>query len=79
MAKRPTNKAKVKLWTETITSDFEGPIMGCALELFAMIPGGKEKREKALQLMQERHQAMSEREAQREPETAKADGQGAAL
>ena len=73
MAKRQSNKAKVKVWTETLTSEFEGPILGCALELFAMIPGGKESREKALQLMQERHQGMCEREEQREKEAAKCD------
>ena len=68
MAKRPSNKAKVKLWTDTLTSDFEGPIMGCAIEMFAYIPGGKEKREKALQLMQEKHERLCEYEAKREAE-----------
>jgi len=47
-----------------MTSDMEGPIPGIAFELFSAIRDPND-REKILSLMQERHNALKEREAQR--------------
>lgn len=58
------NYAKVKVWLPNMSSDMEGPITGIAFELFSAIRDPND-REKILSLMQERHNALKEREAQR--------------
>jgi hypothetical protein len=49
MAKRKEDWAKVKVWTPTMTSDFEGPRLACAIELFGTLNADERKR--ALVLM----------------------------
>ncbi|MDG9858451.1 hypothetical protein N7403_31765 [Pseudomonas nitroreducens] len=38
MAKRPTNKARLKVWTESSTAEMEGGIKDCAYYLFMFVP-----------------------------------------
>lgn len=59
-----SNYAKAKVWLPNMTSDLEGPIPGIAFELFSAIRDPND-REKILSLMQERHNDLKEREAQR--------------
>jgi hypothetical protein len=37
-----TNHAKVKVWTENMISDFEGPIAACVSMLFIAVPMDKQ-------------------------------------
>lgn len=37
MAKRPTDKVKMKVWTERATAEMEGPIKACAYHLFMFV------------------------------------------
>lgn len=41
MAKRPTNKARLKVWTERATSEMEGGIKDVAYYLFMFVPEGE--------------------------------------
>ena len=59
-----TNFAKVKIWMPNMTSDVEGTIAGVALETFSAVDD-KFTREQVLKLMQERHEKMCQREAER--------------
>ncbi|WP_144439799.1 hypothetical protein [Pseudomonas savastanoi] len=56
-----TDYAKVKIWLPNMTSEIEGSIAGIAIEVFAAIDG-REKREKVLKMMQERHEKVSKHE-----------------
>ena len=47
MAKRKENYAWVKVNTENMTANFDGPTLACAIELFLMLP--EEKQDAALQ------------------------------
>lgn len=38
MAKRPTNKVRMKVWTERSTAEMEGPIKDSAYYLFMFVP-----------------------------------------
>lgn len=38
MAKRPTNKVKMKVWTENATAELEGGIKDGAYYLFMFVP-----------------------------------------
>ena len=69
-----TNFAKVKIWMPNMISEVEGTIAGVALETFSAI-SNKESREKVLQLMQERHVAICEREKEIAAEREKAAAQ----
>jgi hypothetical protein len=67
MAKRPVNKAKVKLWTERVTMEFEGTIGAAAVESFGAIES-REDREYILGMIKERHAAICAREDERAAE-----------
>jgi hypothetical protein len=54
MAKRPTDKAKLKVWTERSTSEMEGPIKAIAYYLFMYV--AQEDREQLLKDMQKWHE-----------------------
>ncbi|MEE5162211.1 hypothetical protein V2J73_02920 [Pseudomonas alliivorans] len=60
-----TDYAKVKIWMTNMTSEVEGSIAGIAIEVFAAIDG-REKREKVLKMMQERHEKVSKHEQARQ-------------
>lgn len=63
MAKRPVGMAKVKLWTQSVTMDFEGTIAACALEAFGAI-NSAQARLYILELMKELHSKLCEVEAE---------------
>lgn len=53
MAKRPTDKVKLKVWTERSTAEIEGPILSAVYHLFMFVK--PEDREKLLQDMRQWH------------------------
>lgn len=61
MATKKSNEAKVTLWNDTMRVDFSGTIMACCLESFKHIMGGPENRERALKMMQTRHDELKEK------------------
>lgn len=75
MAKRPTNKAKVKLWTDRITMEFEGTIGAAAVESFGAI-ASRDDRIAILGMIQERHELLCQMEDERAAE-ARAENKGA--
>ncbi len=52
--KKPPYSAKVKFWLPTYSGDLEGGILGCAVEMFAMLP--VEQQTVALEKMQASHE-----------------------
>lgn len=63
MARTPPNTAKIKIWSEHMTSEMNGSISAVAIETFGYImPSEKrtaaENRELALKLMTERHEQL---------------------
>lgn len=38
MAAKKTNYAKVKVWGDTATAEFDGPILGCMGMMFVFLP-----------------------------------------
>lgn len=65
MPTKKTNEAKIKIWTDRMTSEMNGTISAVVIETFGYIMPGKDKtaaemRELALKLMQERHERMKE-------------------
>lgn len=70
MAAKKENEAKVTLWTATMKSEFSGAIMACSIEMFGYIVGGAAAREKALKIMQTRHQELTERENEKQKSPA---------
>lgn len=67
MAKRPVNKAKVKLWTERVTMEFEGTIGAAAVESFGAI-ASREDRVAILEMINERHAVLCQLEDERAAE-----------
>lgn len=65
-----TDYAKVKIWLPNMIADMEGPISAIAFELFAAIDD-PEKRLAILKLMQERHETILKRSAERANDAAK--------
>lgn len=57
---RKTNVAKVRVWTERITADFEGPIAGCIRQMFVSV--ATDKRQALLDLLATDHQRMIDAE-----------------
>lgn len=55
MAKRPTDKAKLKVWTDRSTSEMEGPIKDIAYYLFMYVK--PDDREQLLLDMRDWHAA----------------------
>lgn len=66
-----TDYAKAKVWLPNMTADMEGPISAIAFEMFAAI-SDPAKRVAVLHQMQQRHEAILVRQAERELELAKA-------
>ena len=57
MAKRPTNKAKLKVWTERSTAEMEGGIKDVAYHLFMFVP--EAERVELLSAMKEWHEKVT--------------------
>lgn len=38
MATKKTNYAKVKIWGDTVSAEFDGPILGCMIMMLEMVP-----------------------------------------
>lgn len=65
MAKaKKENWAKCKVWGVGHSMEIEGPTLGCALEVFGMLPA--EKRVQALELMKQRDEKLKQLEAERD-------------
>lgn len=60
MAKRPTNRVKATVWTETVRAEIDGTIQGVCLRLFDAVPPAV--RGDLLDLLQRRHRELCERE-----------------
>ncbi|NIF20289.1 hypothetical protein [Candidatus Pantoea multigeneris] len=52
-AKKPPYSAKVKCWLPTFTTEMDGGMQGCAVEIFYMLP--LEQQAEALEKMQSHH------------------------
>lgn len=70
MAKtKKENWAKCKAWGVGFSMETEGPTLGCAVQLFAMLPA--EKRVEALELMKQRHEKLMALAAEAEAKTVR--------
>lgn len=64
MATRKKNWIKAKIWTESMTVDMEGPLLGAVVHVFIML-GSKEAREKVLAEIHAAHVDMCQREQEK--------------
>lgn len=63
MASKKQNEMKVKIWTDTMTVEFDGGIGACTIESFTYIMGSGQKtaaevRQIALNQMQKKHEEL---------------------
>lgn len=61
-----TNWVKCKVWTPTITMEFQGSRMGAAVEIFGTLSAAD--RAKAMEVMKDRDSKLTAREAAKQQE-----------